>query len=1101
MNKKKLLVAALVIIMLIATVSPALADPTAIYGTKDGKTLRFVFSDLLTQYGNDNAAYKAQWEGATKTSMLVGQKTIDWSAFLNAVGNGQATNADSYAALPTAVTATAPSTVNQVDATGSVGATAVANPDAPVVTTVTITTAAGGTVTVGGATLTLAAEVKDQYGNVMTGQTVEWTSSDVTKATVANGIVTAVAAGTTNIIAKVGTVESAAYTVTVNAAQALTVSSVTAVNGTTIKVVFNRTPLATETLTYTIAGTAYIPVMNDVEATLTVSQMVDNTNYLVVVNNGTANLYNANVMYDRNEATTLTVQNTDLNATVGVPYTLEVMLVDEDGDAVANQELTLELPANGAFEAAQQMMANTDASGIASFTWTRNHVDAGELIDCYVSAKPTVRENATRIVWALAETMVTVAEKSNVTLGDGTVKEYNVTTRTAVGADYVGAVVIDFAGTGAAVDLTGVGQNMQIQIWNGNAWVNAAASAAPRTLVETDNDTATVTLAAAANGTFRFRVYNTNAALDSLTPTVWYDADASGTLNAPDPRSVGARISYVAQTPVFTLIPVTAINTIATTVVGSTTSNQKDYTLACKDQFGNQYRGVINIDTVANADGLAGTVASGTVRFNVSYAQNTTFAGAAVRFNAGAVNAINLAIGGADADENSTMTLRVTNTAAETVQPVVFTDIANPIGAADVADIYDANDGAVMPEAVVSQARVISSIAVAPETASETGAIAVGGNRIYVATFTDQFGDVITPLDLGVGLRNATTGLPAANSQIANLDLDNSATPATLETAVNAVSILTLDAAGTPITTTNNRIRIQVNAGLANDADILRVFADSNDSDTFQPDEVNGTIAVNWTGQVLTTGEITGAFQAGTIIGGAAATKGIGYDYAAQCAANDAGELTLTYTLRDQSNGVYTNGAAETHDVTWTIVNNGTTAARYNDGAWKAIAAGETVTFTTTVAAGASTTTAALEATDNATQAELTVTARIAGNDATAKSAKVLFIVPANNITADPAAAASISGTVVAFSKDGDNNGAVANNDGTRIIIKVAGVTYIAYTHAAAGLETLSIDGTNFGITEAALETNLTLGDTLGLTLSGDGAAFAANDTAALTNH
>lgn len=53
------------------------------------------------------------------------------------------------------------------------------------------------------ATQTLTATVKDQYGNVLTGQTVTWTSSDVTKATVnsSTGVVTGVASGSVTITA------------------------------------------------------------------------------------------------------------------------------------------------------------------------------------------------------------------------------------------------------------------------------------------------------------------------------------------------------------------------------------------------------------------------------------------------------------------------------------------------------------------------------------------------------------------------------------------------------------------------------------------------------------------------------------------------------------------------------------------------------------------------------------------------------------------------------------------------------------------------------------------------------------------------------------
>ena len=71
---------------------------------------------------------------------------------------------------------------------------------APVVTTVTVTP--GSASIVAGATTPLQATVKDQNGNVMTGQTVTWSTNNSAAATVnSSGVVTGVAAGSATITA------------------------------------------------------------------------------------------------------------------------------------------------------------------------------------------------------------------------------------------------------------------------------------------------------------------------------------------------------------------------------------------------------------------------------------------------------------------------------------------------------------------------------------------------------------------------------------------------------------------------------------------------------------------------------------------------------------------------------------------------------------------------------------------------------------------------------------------------------------------------------------------------------------------------------------
>lgn len=130
---KKLLALFTCLIFVFSIVGSAAASPTTIYGNYNGKTALFSFSDLVSAYGNDVAAFKDVWTNTVKTSMTVDGKNVSWIDFIAAVGNGTATTADGYAALPAAVTAPVPATVTPVAASGSVGAEA-ANPNAPVTT-------------------------------------------------------------------------------------------------------------------------------------------------------------------------------------------------------------------------------------------------------------------------------------------------------------------------------------------------------------------------------------------------------------------------------------------------------------------------------------------------------------------------------------------------------------------------------------------------------------------------------------------------------------------------------------------------------------------------------------------------------------------------------------------------------------------------------------------------------------------------------------------------------------------------------------------------------------------------------------------------------
>src|SRR5216110_2593989 len=74
---------------------------------------------------------------------------------------------------------------------------------------------------VSGATVTLSASVLTSDGRPITGQSVTWTTSDPAIATVStSGVVTGALAGTASIVARLGSIASAAITVRVTPAAA-----------------------------------------------------------------------------------------------------------------------------------------------------------------------------------------------------------------------------------------------------------------------------------------------------------------------------------------------------------------------------------------------------------------------------------------------------------------------------------------------------------------------------------------------------------------------------------------------------------------------------------------------------------------------------------------------------------------------------------------------------------------------------------------------------------------------------------------------------------------------------------------------------------------
>jgi uncharacterized protein YjdB len=120
-------------------------------------------------------------------------------------------------------------------------------PPAPVVTTVTVSPTSASVAV--GATTPLTATVKDQNGNVMSGQTVNWSSGNTTAATVnSNGVVTGAAAGSATITAtSSGKSGTSAITVTAVPPPAPVVTTVT-VSPTSASVAIGATTSLTATV-------------------------------------------------------------------------------------------------------------------------------------------------------------------------------------------------------------------------------------------------------------------------------------------------------------------------------------------------------------------------------------------------------------------------------------------------------------------------------------------------------------------------------------------------------------------------------------------------------------------------------------------------------------------------------------------------------------------------------------------------------------------------------------------------------------------------------------------------------------------------------------
>ena len=154
--------------------SVTVTPPSASIGVGATTALTATVKD---QQGNVMTGQSMSWSSSTAAA------TVSTNGVVTGVSAGSA----SVTAASSGVSGTATITV------------IAAPPPTPVVTTVTVAPPSASIAV--GATVALTATVKDQQGNVMTGQTVTWSSSGTNATVSTSGVVTGVAAGSATITA------------------------------------------------------------------------------------------------------------------------------------------------------------------------------------------------------------------------------------------------------------------------------------------------------------------------------------------------------------------------------------------------------------------------------------------------------------------------------------------------------------------------------------------------------------------------------------------------------------------------------------------------------------------------------------------------------------------------------------------------------------------------------------------------------------------------------------------------------------------------------------------------------------------------------------
>ena len=399
---------------------------------------------------------------------------------------------------------------------------------------------------------------------------------------------------------------------------------------------------------------------------------------------------------------------------------------------VANTEVTFQVPADN-LNPAITATAITDASGVATFSYTRNNPSTTtDTVTAYVTAAPTVRSTA-QVVWGTSATTITVTPTDAATMPntdtDGVTptagaacRTYTVSAKDTSGNAITANMKANFAENLAASATTP--DNDGGATINGTSPTNNATSVA----IVVDGTGAGTFIVCAGSAT------NTK----TVTPYAFWDQNADSTKGTTELAGYGGSIKFSTRVPTITVTP----DGTASLAAGT----EQVYTVQATDQFGTPYQGALIVGSVEATDNIVGTSTSATVPW-VDNRATATGIPTTTGSSACGVPAGTTAAGGATAtvtpNTSGTLTFALCATSATTATGIAFRDIdANGSFATD--EPKDTGTTVTWSAAVLTSCTVSASPATAPTSTSADTTVTSPGDVTYTIKLKDQGGSAFS---------------------------------------------------------------------------------------------------------------------------------------------------------------------------------------------------------------------------------------------------------------------------------------------------------------------------------------------------------------------
>ncbi len=492
-------------------------------------------------------------------------RTITWSSTNTAAatvnGSGVATGVANLSASGT-TTITATSEGHQ-----SNGATLTVNPVPVASVTVTPTTAT----ILSGATTTFTAVTKDAQGNVLTGRTITWNSSNTAAATIngaglATGVANLAASGTTTITATSEGQQSNGATLTVNPVPVATVTisppSATIVSGTTTTFTAvtkdaQGNVLTGRTITWNSSNTAAATINASGAATGVANLAASGTTTITATSEGQQST-GATLTVNPAPVASVTITPTTATILSGASTTFTAVTKDAQGNVLTGRTIT--------WNSSNTAAATINASGVATGV---SNLAASGATTITATSEGQQSNGATLTVNPVPVATVTISPAST-TILSGTTTGFSAVTKDAQGNVLTGRTITWNSTNTAAATINGAGVATGV--------ANLTASV-------------TTTITATSEG------QQSNGATLTVNPV----PVASVVISPPSPDTVF--IGYTTQ------LSATARDSIGGTLTGRTITWQSDNTAAA---------------TVNPSTGLVTGVAAGSANISATSEGKTT---------------------------------------------------------------------------------------------------------------------------------------------------------------------------------------------------------------------------------------------------------------------------------------------------------------------------------------------------------------------------------------------------------------------------------------------------------------------------------------------